>query len=411
MTTISRASDSWRSHPGDGFDGVALVQTDNAYGSGTLLAGGRAVLTAAHVIEGASAVRVSFDSATGRSAYPVVQVALHSGYRDGRMNDDMALLWLAAPVADHIPRYDLYRGSDELGRVAELVGYGRSGLGSTGATMPGGERYSVHNRFDTTPDALERAVGETLWPASAGSQLLADFDDGTPVRDSLGRLMGRHDTGLGDAEGLIAQGDSGGPAFIDGQVAGVASYIAALTPERGEPLDINDRLDASFGELAGWQRVSFYQSWIDETLAGWQPAETVREDHPSPVLQERAESVALLYAAALDRSPESVGLNYWIGVLNRGESLVTVAGGFTRSEEFITTFGADTDADYITLLYRNALEREPEQAGFNYWQERMESGLSRDEVLIGFALSDENRSNSVWLAGLEFDTGSGHWLV
>ncbi|MDD2558066.1 MAG: Calx-beta domain-containing protein, partial [Desulfuromonas sp.] len=60
-------------------------------------------------------------------------------------------------------------------------------------------------------------------------------------------------------------GDSGGPAFIDGQVAGIASYISSFNINRQSP-DIDYKLNSSFGEVAFWQRISTEQQWIDQTV-------------------------------------------------------------------------------------------------------------------------------------------------
>jgi hypothetical protein len=81
---------------------------------------------------------------------------------------------------------------------------------------------------------------------------------------------------------LIAQGDSGGPAFISGLLAGVASYTASLSRGRIDP-DIDASPNSSFGEIAAWQRVSTYQQWIDQSLRANYPnaptkPEEVRKD-------------------------------------------------------------------------------------------------------------------------------------
>ena len=46
-----------------------------------------------------------------------------------------------------------------------------------------------------------------------------------------------------------------------------------------------------------------------------------------------------------------------------GVGQVQIAGGFVRSQEFIDLYGAaPTNADLVTKLYRNILDRDPEQA-------------------------------------------------
>ncbi|KXS36122.1 MAG: hypothetical protein AWU55_3034 [Halomonadaceae bacterium T82-2] len=269
MPTVTRYNERYVSRPSDGYDGVGEVRVGDVLGSGTLLADGRAVLTAAHVVEGATdPVRVAFDGLGGRYWATAETRWVHPGYDPGAFGNDLALLWLDNPVPDAIPRYALYRGADELGHVATLVGYGATGLGQWGYSGPAGaQRSRVENTLDATGSEVSSRLNGGGWDSPPGSQLIADFDSGEARYDTLGRLLGQSDTGLGTTEGVIAPGDSGGPAFIDGRVAGVASYLTHLADGRGQLLDSTLGVDGSFGELAAWQRVSHYQDWIDATLA------------------------------------------------------------------------------------------------------------------------------------------------
>ncbi|MBZ9557603.1 trypsin-like serine protease [Halomonas coralii] len=270
MTTVTRYTNSFTSTPGDGYDGVGEVLTSAALGTGTLLANGRAVLTAAHVVENnVGPIRVDFTGVDGAYSATVSDYWINPGYSTTGYRDDLALLWLDETAPASIPRYELYRDQDELGRVATLVGYGATGSGYLGYDSDsGGQRSVVQNRLETTWDAVDDALYGNSWYTPPGSQLVADFDSGSARYDTLGYLMGLDDTGLGSVEGMIAPGDSGGPAFIDGKLAGVASYSASLTGAYGQSLDATDDIDSSYGEVGAWQRVSHYQDWIDSTLAG-----------------------------------------------------------------------------------------------------------------------------------------------
>jgi hypothetical protein len=108
------------------------------------------------------------------------------------------------------------------------------------------------------------------WTPTAGTQLLADFDNGTTAQDALGLLINQSGSGSGQSEGLISRGDSGGPAFINGKLAGIASYTASLSNGTIAP-DIDTTTNSSFGEIAAWQRVSHYQQWIDQSLRAAHP--------------------------------------------------------------------------------------------------------------------------------------------
>ncbi|MEM9789461.1 MAG: trypsin-like serine protease [Planctomycetota bacterium] len=67
-------------------------------------------------------------------------------------------------------------------------------------------------------DALTFFPGQNPFGGSlpdAGDTLAYDFDDGTSTRDAIGDLTGVTDLGFGDNEVMIAPGDSGGPGFIE----------------------------------------------------------------------------------------------------------------------------------------------------------------------------------------------------
>jgi len=89
--------------------------------------------------------------------------------------------------------------------------------------------------------------------------------DSAALADALGRLTFSSDLGEGIDEGMLAPGDSGGPAFIGNEIAGVGSYTAGIARLGVNP-DIDDKKNSSFGEIGAWQRVSYYQQWIDQNL-------------------------------------------------------------------------------------------------------------------------------------------------
>ena len=89
--------------------------------------------------------------------------------------------------------------------------------------------------------------------------LLSDFDSGTAQRDAFAVHCGfAPDTGLGASEVSTAPGDSGGPALINGQVAGITSFGT----RGGSPADLDGTVNSSFGEFNGFTRVSQHVSWI-----------------------------------------------------------------------------------------------------------------------------------------------------
>ncbi|MGI4843908.1 MAG: DUF4214 domain-containing protein [Janthinobacterium lividum] len=100
-----------------------------------------------------------------------------------------------------------------------------------------------------------------------------------------------------------------------------------------------------------------------------------------------------LYQAAFDRSPDRAGLGYWIAQLDQGASMNAVASAFLQSTEFVALYGAaSSDLDFVRTLYSNILHRAPDQPGVDYWKARLDDGVSRADVLIGFSESTENQA-------------------
>jgi len=102
-----------------------------------------------------------------------------------------------------------------------------------------------------------------------------------------------------------------------------------------------------------------------------------------------------LYQAAFARQPDLDGLSFWIGQMDLGAALSTVAGQFIGSAEFVAKYGTNpTNEQFVTLLYQNVLNRLPDAGGLAFWVNQLNAGtITRPEVLIGFSESTENKAN------------------
>lgn len=115
-----------------------------------------------------------------------------------------------------------------------------------------------------------------------------------------------------------------------------------------------------------------------------------------------------LYQAAFDRVPDTVGLGYWISELDSGKSdLPLISLSFIRSAEFQATYGNPgtvSDAQFVTLIYQNVLDRAPDQAGLNHWLNDLSNGYRREDLLTFFSESAENKANVIGAIdnGIEF---------
>ena len=287
-----------RASAGTGFDGVVRVSAGGYYGTGVLLYDGQAVLTAAHLLANTSdKPLVHFETTAGTQTLTSTSVLVHPGY-DSSSNSDLALVWLSRPAPLAADRYALYRGGDEIGQVGTLVGYGRPGTGASGApsTYTGDPiRQKANNLMEADTALLKREYGSALgWTPLPGSQLVADFDNGQPQTDALGLFLDIHDLGLGASEGVITPGDSGGPLFMAGRLAGIASYSTSLSLSGHSP-DADGVANGSYGELAVWQRVGYFQQWIDQNLRKAYPHAPTRPEEVQKKVPEGNSGTSYAY--------------------------------------------------------------------------------------------------------------------
>jgi len=99
--------------------------------------------------------------------------------------------------------------------------------------------------------------------------------------------------------------------------------------------------------------------------------------------------IARLYLGVFGRTPELGGEAYWNHRANDDIDLARVAEFFVDSPEFTERFGAGNEA-ILTALYRNVLGREPDTAGFAWWQQQIADGREISDVVFNFTDSPEN---------------------
>jgi serralysin len=119
-----------------------------------------------------------------------------------------------------------------------------------------------------------------------------------------------------------------------------------------------------------------------------------------------AGQVYRLYQGAFNRAPDSTGLGDWIYGMENGMSLLEVSHGFFNSVEFKSIYGQNpANSELVTRFYQNVLHRAPEQAGYDYWMNQIESGWqTRAQVLSGFSESPENQAQLIGViaGGIEY---------
>jgi hypothetical protein len=115
-----------------------------------------------------------------------------------------------------------------------------------------------------------------------------------------------------------------------------------------------------------------------------------------------------IYTAAFDRTPDTSGLGYWIAQMDKGMDVVEVAARFIDSAEFRQLYGSTvSDATFITNVYNNVLDRNPDDVGLAWWVNEMKTNPSKtwQKVLADFSESAENKANvaSLIANGIAYD--------
>jgi len=109
-----------------------------------------------------------------------------------------------------------------------------------------------------------------------------------------------------------------------------------------------------------------------------------------------------IYKAAFNRTPDTAGLGYWIAQMDKGTNTVEVAARFIDSPEFRLLYGQNpSNTTFLTKVYTNVLGRTPDQGGYNWWLNELNTNPSKTKakVLADFAESSENQAGVASLIG------------
>ncbi len=137
-----------------------------------------------------------------------------------------------------------------------------------------------------------------------------------------------------------------------------------------------------------------------------------------PVSPGVSDSITRLYLAVFDRNPDPAGRQYWVDQYVDGIGLPRIAEAFMASKEWQRRTGNVDDDVFVTLLYNNVLERDPDPAGRRYWVDRAANGFTRTDLVLSFSESEEfvRRTGTAAPAPPPFpalppDSGSGRRIV
>ncbi|MDY3203464.1 MAG: trypsin-like serine protease [Arcobacter sp.] len=316
----------------DYYNGVLKISTGVSYGTGNLLYDGRSVLTAAHIFDGIDYDDIKIYIYDGSKNFTLnAKVTIYNNYDETNINGDLAIVTFKTNLNKLYNRYDIYRQDDEINQNFTAIGYGSIGSGNFGF-IDSSDIYKlkITNSFDADFKTLINYSNIKLsWNPLINSILISDFDNGYSSTDIIGYLNDSSHLGTGYTEGMIASGDSGGSAFINDYIAGIASYTTKMETNK-DIGDINNFLDSSFGEIAAYQRVSYYQEFIDKTIrANYPNAPKSRDEVKKQVSEKDAYAYFMLeFLPSRDTVNDVISVDY-----------TTIDGTAKSGEDFISAFG------------------------------------------------------------------------
>jgi hypothetical protein len=276
--------------------------------SGSLASDRQSIVTAGHCVSGGGGVAdagiqsvtaffydgnptdpVVYNGGPGVTTVDVTDIYVNPEYT-GEVIDqnDISVLRLAELAPSFATAYELYTPADLTGTRFNVAGYGTrsDGGGNVGGNLGTGRLRQGDNIYDfalgddafngfftsTDPDDPSCGPTDNYFCGSADIEFsyVSDFDNGLAANDASCLVAGLAGAagqfcqlGLGVIEVGIDGGDSGGPQFVNGQLAGVNSYGLSFGSRYG---DIDGALNASFGEFSGYVPTYIHADWINSVL-------------------------------------------------------------------------------------------------------------------------------------------------
>lgn len=111
-------------------------------------------------------------------------------------------------------------------------------------------------------------------------------------------------------------------------------------------------------------------------------------------------SIAQLYIAYFNRAPEPLGYDFWCDVLDNPVTLAEIASDFATQPEAVAMYPlleartTDSLGDFLTTVYQNLFDRDPDAAGLEFWTGVIQGGADLGTILLEIinGASDEDRA-------------------
>ena len=322
------------------------------------------------------------DPSDGTSQFPSVS-------DDGRYVAFQSIATDLTPATDSITDVDVFR-RDRTAATTELISRTDADQpGNGGGATP--EISSDGKRIAFLSDSTNMVSGDTN---STDDVFIRDVPAGTTTRTSVKTLGGQL---AGHSLFPSISPDGGSTSFStladDGYAQDtnqtfdvyvrssyeIGPFADSTALIQHSATDFNGKA-LTIGQLVGLN---------DKVLYGTASPSSTIDDLAHGTFDDSRGPVMRLYWAFFHRMPDLGGLNYWVAKYDNGMTLKTVANNFAKSSEFKTKYGSVSNDAFITLVYQNVLERNPDAAGHAHWVGRLSEGVTRGEMMTAFSESSE----------------------
>lgn len=112
-----------------------------------------------------------------------------------------------------------------------------------------------------------------------------------------------------------------------------------------------------------------------------------------------AQQAAAIYVAYFDRAPDPAGLQYWIDMIEGGESLEKVAEDFAGGAEAIAKYpylaapDVASPTTFITNIYLNLFGRTPDAEGLAYWEGELADGYPVGKMILAILAGAQDEAS------------------
>ena len=132
------------------------------------------------------------------------------------------------------------------------------------------------------------------------------------------------------------------------------------------------------------RNVEFIDFGTEIPLLGGAPLQLSMFDGAVDIAEADFLQIIELYIAYFNRAPDAVGLLFWANAFAEGTSLSQMATLFIDQDETRATYPASlTNSEVAGIVYSNVLGRAPDEAGFNFWVNALNSGgVGRDTFIL-----------------------------